>query len=32
VGDSPWQALAWCGGILVASIALASVFFRRRTA
>jgi ABC-2 type transport system permease protein len=32
VGDSPWQALAWCGGILVGSIALASVFFRRRTA
>ncbi|HZE33947.1 MAG TPA: ABC transporter permease [Actinoallomurus sp.] len=32
VGDSPWQALAWCGGILLASIALASVFFRRRTA
>jgi ABC-2 type transport system permease protein len=32
VGDSPWQALAWCGGILVASIALAAVLFRRRTA
>ena len=32
VGDSPWQALAWCGGILIGSIALASVLFRRRTA
>jgi ABC-2 type transport system permease protein len=32
VGDSAWQALAWCGGILVASIALAAVAFRRRTA
>jgi ABC-2 type transport system permease protein len=31
VGTSPWQALAWCGGILVASIALASVLFQRRT-
>lgn len=32
VGNSPWLALTWCGGILVVSIALASVFFRRRTA
>jgi ABC-2 type transport system permease protein len=32
VGASPWQALAWCLGILVASIALAGVLFRRRTA
>jgi ABC-2 type transport system permease protein len=32
VGDSAWIALTWCGGILVASIALAAVFFRRRTA
>jgi ABC-2 type transport system permease protein len=31
VGDAPAQALAWCGGILVVSIALAAVFFRRRT-
>jgi ABC-2 type transport system permease protein len=31
VGSSPWLALAWCGGILVASVALASVLFRRRT-
>jgi ABC-2 type transport system permease protein len=32
VGNSPWLALAWCGGILVASVALAGVLFRRRTA
>jgi ABC-2 type transport system permease protein len=32
VGTSPWQALAWCLGILVASVALAGVLFRRRTA
>jgi ABC-2 type transport system permease protein len=31
VGTSPWLALAWCGGILVASVALAGVLFRRRT-
>jgi ABC-2 type transport system permease protein len=29
-GSSPWQALAWCTGILVTSIALAGVLFRRR--
>ena len=32
VGDSAWLALTWCGGILIASIALAAVFFRRRIA
>jgi ABC-2 type transport system permease protein len=32
VGDSAWLALTWCGGIIVGSIALAAVFFRRRTA
>jgi ABC-2 type transport system permease protein len=32
VGASLWPALAWCCGILVASIALSSVLFRRRTA
>jgi ABC-2 type transport system permease protein len=32
VGNSPWLALAWCAAILVASIALAGVLFRRRTA
>ena len=31
-GSSPWEALAWCGGILGASVALASLLFRRRTA
>lgn len=31
VGDHPWLALAWCGGITAVSIGLASVFFRRRT-
>jgi ABC-2 type transport system permease protein len=30
-GSSPWQALAWCAGILVVSITLASVLFRGRT-
>jgi ABC-2 type transport system permease protein len=32
VGASPWLALAWCGGILVVSIALAAILFPRRTA
>jgi ABC-2 type transport system permease protein len=32
VGTSPWLALAWCGGILVASVTLSGVLFRRRTA
>lgn len=32
VGTSPWQALAWCGGILAVSIVLSSVLFQRRTA
>jgi ABC-2 type transport system permease protein len=31
VGNSPWLALAWCGAILVGSVALAGVLFRRRT-
>jgi hypothetical protein len=30
-GASPWQALAWCAAILVGSITLAAVLFRRRT-
>jgi ABC-2 type transport system permease protein len=29
-GSSPAQALAWCAGILAASIALSAVLFRRR--
>jgi ABC-2 type transport system permease protein len=32
VGTSPWRAVAWCSGILVGSIALSSVLFRRRVA
>jgi ABC-2 type transport system permease protein len=31
VGNSPWLALSWCGGLIVASITLAAVLFRRRT-
>jgi ABC-2 type transport system permease protein len=31
-GSSPWQALLWCGGMLLASVAAAGVLFRRRTA
>jgi ABC-2 type transport system permease protein len=30
-GSSPWQALAWCAGLLTVSITLAGVLFRRRT-
>jgi ABC-2 type transport system permease protein len=32
VGASPWRAVAWCLGILVASVAASGVLFRRRTA
>jgi ABC-2 type transport system permease protein len=32
VGAHAWQSLVWCGGLLVASIALSRVTFRRRTA
>jgi ABC-2 type transport system permease protein len=32
VGSSAWQALAWCLGILVASVALSGILFRHRTA
>jgi ABC-2 type transport system permease protein len=31
VGNSPWLALAWSAGILVVSIAIAGILFRRRT-
>jgi ABC-2 type transport system permease protein len=32
VGNSPWIALAWCGGILAAAVAATGFLFRRRTA
>jgi ABC-2 type transport system permease protein len=31
LGASPWRAVAWCGGIIVASVALSGVLFRART-
>ena len=31
-GANPWQAVAWCAGILAVSVALSAVLFRRRTA
>ncbi len=31
VGGSAWRAVAWCAGILVGSVLLATVLFRRRT-
>jgi ABC-2 type transport system permease protein len=31
-GANPWQAVAWCAGILAVSIALSAALFRRRTA
>jgi ABC-2 type transport system permease protein len=31
VASAPWQAVAWCGGIMLASVAVAGVLFRRRT-
>jgi ABC-2 type transport system permease protein len=30
-GAAPWQALAWCSGILGVSVVLSGVLFRRRT-
>lgn len=32
VGNSPWIALAWCGGILAASVAATGYLFKRRAA
>jgi len=32
VGNSPWIALAWCGGILAVSVAASGYLFKRRTA
>ncbi|HET9899567.1 MAG TPA: ABC transporter permease [Actinomycetes bacterium] len=31
IGSSGWLAIAWCAGILVASMLLASLLYRRRT-
>ena len=31
-GPAPWRAVVWCIGILVVSVALCAVLFRRRTA
>ncbi|MFC9974601.1 ABC transporter permease [Spirillospora sp. NPDC127200] len=31
VGGRPWTALAWCGGILLVSLALSAPLFQRRT-
>jgi len=30
VGDAPWRALAWCGGIVICSVAASGILFRRR--
>jgi ABC-2 type transport system permease protein len=32
VGNAPWQALAWSGGILLVATTLSGVLFQRRTA
>lgn len=31
VGTDPWSALAWCGGILLVSVAASAALFGRRT-
>ena len=31
VGSAPWTALAWCAGILAASVAASAALFRRQT-
>jgi ABC-2 type transport system permease protein len=31
VGSHPWEALAWCAGILVVSVVVSGVLFARRT-
>ena len=31
VGSNPWQAAAWCGGIVAASVVLSGILFQRRT-
>ena len=30
VGDAPWRALAWCGGVLLVSVTASGALFRRR--
>lgn len=30
-GSAPWRAIVWCAGILVVSVVLCAVLFRRRT-
>jgi ABC-2 type transport system permease protein len=32
VGSHPWEALAWCAGILAVSVIVSGVLFQRRTA
>jgi ABC-2 type transport system permease protein len=32
VDTSAWQSLTWCGGIVLVSVALSGMLFRRRTA
>jgi len=32
IGASPWRAIAWCSGILLASLAISGALFARRTA
>ncbi|MEU0370411.1 ABC transporter permease [Streptomyces sp. NPDC006283] len=31
VGSAPWQALAWCGGILAVAVGMSGVLFKART-
>jgi ABC-2 type transport system permease protein len=30
VGDAPWRALAWCGGVVLCSVVASGFLFRRR--
>jgi ABC-2 type transport system permease protein len=32
VGNAPWLAIAWCGGILLVAVAASGYLFRRRIA
>ncbi len=31
VGDAPWIALVWCGGLLAVAVGLSGALFRART-